>query len=238
MSNNVKVVSPFQYDIPITTAPALITNNCYSSLQRVDAIVSLGANIAGTEGSPLSSFVGAIGMMKRLGIYCVDASSLYITLPYDTVDPQPSFLNAVIAINTAFSLHQLLCRLKAIERAAGRRPDRRNGPRPLDLDIVDAAGRVLGGPAVRPRPNGCDGAARAPQPRPTLVLPHPEMHRRPFVLIPLLEIAPHWWHPVLKASIRQLLNRAPKRPHSVRRIHGRDWVSMQNDVTNQYLNLR
>jgi 2-amino-4-hydroxy-6-hydroxymethyldihydropteridine diphosphokinase len=85
----------------------------------------------------------------------------------------------------------LLSRLKSIERRAGRRRSApRWTPRPLDIDIVDYAGRVAG--SVGSRVAG------------SLVLPHPELHRRPFVVLPLAEIAPRWRHPRTGQSIQML----------------------------------
>jgi 2-amino-4-hydroxy-6-hydroxymethyldihydropteridine diphosphokinase len=83
--------------------------------------------------------------------------------------------------------------LKRIERRAGRRLGRRWGPRPLDIDILDYRGTRIGWPPRRREPG-------------RLILPHPEMHRRVFVLVPLLEIAPHWRHPILGLGARALLS--------------------------------
>jgi 2-amino-4-hydroxy-6-hydroxymethyldihydropteridine diphosphokinase len=83
--------------------------------------------------------------------------------------------------------------LKRLERRAGRRLGRTWGPRPLDIDILDYGGRRLGWPC-RKRRGG-------------LVIPHPEAHRRAFVLAPLAEIEPQWRHPVLGVTARVLLAR-------------------------------
>ena len=86
--------------------------------------------------------------------------------------------------------------LKEIERRSGRRGGRPWGPRSLDIDIIDYGG------LVRHWHGGQAEFARA-GPRP-LVLPHPLAHRRPFVLRPLLDIAPDWRHPALRLSAREL----------------------------------
>jgi 2-amino-4-hydroxy-6-hydroxymethyldihydropteridine diphosphokinase len=89
----------------------------------------------------------------------------------------------------------MLLRLaKRIERQAGRRLGGHWGPRSLDIDVLDYGGRSYGSPSRRRR-------------RGQLVLPHPEMHRRAFVLVPLLEVVPHWSHPALGATARTLLAR-------------------------------
>jgi 2-amino-4-hydroxy-6-hydroxymethyldihydropteridine diphosphokinase len=109
---------------------------------------------------------------------------------------QPPYVNAVALLDTHLSPEALLRVLKAIERRSGRRGGRPWGPRSLDIDIVDYGGLVKrwhGGQADF-------GRAGA---RP-LVLPHPLAHQRPFVLKPLLDIAPGWRHPALKLSGREL----------------------------------
>ena len=100
----------------------------------------------------------------------------------------------------------LLRTLKRIERKAGRRLGRRWGPRQLDIDILDFGGRQIGNPHGRRR-------------RGQLQLPHPEMHRRAFVLLPLREVAPFWRHPRLGLTVSALLARlAPRDRAGVRRL--------------------
>jgi 2-amino-4-hydroxy-6-hydroxymethyldihydropteridine diphosphokinase len=108
----------------------------------------------------------------------------------------PVFYNAVVVIRADRAIGSLLRLLKAIERKAGRRPSPRWSRRPLDLDVIDHGGRVMNWPAPT-------------RPGAPIILPHPLMHRRGFVLVPLAEIAPHWRHPVLGASAAELLKRAP-----------------------------
>ena len=98
--------------------------------------------------------------------------------------------NAVALIETDLDPPTLLARLKAIERAHGRRPGRRWGDRPLDLDIIGWSGGIW--------------ASR------TLSIPHPAFRTRRFVLAPLVEIAPDWRDPVTHLTARQLLARLNK----------------------------
>jgi 2-amino-4-hydroxy-6-hydroxymethyldihydropteridine diphosphokinase len=109
---------------------------------------------------------------------------------------QPPYVNAVALLDTHLSPEALLRVLKAIERGSGRRGGRPWGPRSLDIDIIDYAGLVRhwGG-----RPAYFNRAGARP-----LTLPHPLAHRRPFVLKPLLDVAPDWRHPALRRSGREL----------------------------------
>jgi 2-amino-4-hydroxy-6-hydroxymethyldihydropteridine diphosphokinase len=109
---------------------------------------------------------------------------------------QPAYVNAVALIDTTLPPEALLRRLKALERTAGRRGGRPWGRRTLDIDILDYKGRVRHWRGRHP-----DFSHAGPRP---LVLPHPLLHVRPFVLGPLLEVAPSWRHPVLGRDVRAL----------------------------------
>ena len=100
--------------------------------------------------------------------------------------PQGAFLNTVVEIETALSPRQLLFVLQAIERQLGRVPSKeRWAPRPIDLDLLLYNDLVVN--------------------EPDLVIPHPRMHERAFVLMPLEQLAPELVHPVLQQSISRLL---------------------------------
>jgi len=108
----------------------------------------------------------------------------------------------VALLATSLPAPALLRLLKQIEARAGRRGGRPWGPRTLDLDIIDYKGMALNWSG------SCKTMPRA-RVRP-LVLPHPQLELRPFVLRPLLDIAPNWRHPVLKLSAEALWRRVKK----------------------------
>lgn len=114
-------------------------------------------------------------------------SSLYETEPVrDTTDPGSGwFLNGVVRLDTDLEPRHLLSLCREVERALGRDQDRRGGPRTLDLDILFYGDRIV---------NEGD-----------LMIPHPRLHQRRFVLMPLAELAPEWQHPVFKRTVRDLL---------------------------------
>ncbi len=117
------------------------------------------------------------------GIRLLAASSIITTPPLGP--GKRSYANAVAVLKTDLDPPALLAHLKIVERTHGRRPGRRWGDRPLDLDIIGWSGGIW--------------ASR------TLSIPHPAFRTRRFVLAPLVEIAPDWREPVTGLSARQLL---------------------------------
>jgi 2-amino-4-hydroxy-6-hydroxymethyldihydropteridine diphosphokinase len=165
--------------------------------------ISLGANIPGTWGEPAVSLRRAIVEIGNAGFHIFAQSSAYRTQPLGR-GRHPSYLNVVIGMRGSTSPAMLLRLLKRLERHAGRRKRGHWQPRPLDLDILDFGGRIVGRPGSR-RLEG------------QLLLPHPELHRRGFVLVPFAAIAPGWRHPVLAVSARQFLARSVRLARGVER---------------------
>jgi 2-amino-4-hydroxy-6-hydroxymethyldihydropteridine diphosphokinase len=153
--------------------------------------ISLGSNISGSWGTPIETIKTALINISDRDVHVKAVSEIFMTAPVGG-GRQPAFVNAVACLSCRMPTASLLRKFKAIERSAGRRQGRFWGPRPLDLDIIDA-GIVLG--------RSTSGRRRVGH----LILPHPLMHRRAFVLAPLAQLAPHWWHPVLQCSIGVLL---------------------------------
>lgn len=132
---------------------------------NVMAYVAIGANL----GEARRSVEQAIEALGRLPQSRVAArSSLYRTAPFEAAGPD--FINAVVELDTALEPLALLAQLQAIEARAGRERPYRNAPRTLDLDLLSHGEQAMDNP--------------------TLTLPHPRMHQRAFVLVPLAEIAP------------------------------------------------
>ena len=131
----------------------------------VRAFVGIGAN----QGDVRAALVSAIAAMAAmLGTQSLRSSSFYATAPQDAAGPD--FINGVIELHTKLAPHELLAELRKIELAHGRERPYRNAPRTLDLDVL------------------LHGDSRIDTPE--LTVPHPRLHLRAFVLMPLAELAP------------------------------------------------
>jgi 2-amino-4-hydroxy-6-hydroxymethyldihydropteridine diphosphokinase len=160
-------------------------------------IISLGANVTSRWGDAASTILEAFRQLDCAGVTVIRRSALHVTTPFGVTD-QPDFVNAAAAVYTARSPVALLSVLKGLEAKAGREPSRRWGPRALDLDIIDYKRRIVNWPK--------DEVFWFKH-KPDLILPHPQAHRRAFVLQPLQEIAPYWHHPVFGQPTAYFLTR-------------------------------
>jgi 2-amino-4-hydroxy-6-hydroxymethyldihydropteridine diphosphokinase len=133
----------------------------------VRAYVAFGANL----GDPLQSFAAALAALAALpDTQVVAHSSCYRSAPVGVPGEQPDYLNAVIALDTALAPQALLDALLAIETCGGRTRETTLAPRTIDLDLLLHGDTIIN--------------------TPTLTLPHPRLHLRAFVLLPLAELAP------------------------------------------------
>jgi 2-amino-4-hydroxy-6-hydroxymethyldihydropteridine diphosphokinase len=141
--------------------------------------IALGTNIGDREANLCEA-------RKALApkVIIIKESPIYITPPWGYED-QPEFLNQVLEVQTKMRPGRLLAYLKRIEKKMGRMKTFRNGPRLIDLDILFYGQRVIE--------------------RSKLRIPHPRLHERSFVLVPLKDIAPEFNHPVLNMMVETML---------------------------------
>lgn len=157
-------------------------------------VLGLGSNL----GRRAAHLARARGLLERQGVRILRASAIYETEPVDHAD-QPWFLNQVLEVVSEIDPPALLRLAKSIEAEMKRRPAAPKGPRVIDIDILLAGDLVVDAP--------------------DLVIPHPRLHLRNFVLAPLREIAPRLRHPVLGRSVDEMA-RSSKDPARVMKRPG------------------
>ena len=152
-------------------------------------LIGLGANLPNpTWGEPRATLAAALERLAARGVATLSRSRWYRSAPVPASD-QPWYVNAVAEVATALAPERLLEALMVTEREFGRRRRAPLAPRVVDLDLLAYGNRVLGAAG--------QGSG--------LVLPHPRLHERAFVLQPLQEVAPEWCHPVLRLSVAEMI---------------------------------
>lgn len=142
--------------------------------------IGIGSNLGERQDNCLKS----LEFLREKGLTIQKVSSFYETEPWG-VEDQPKFINLAIEAETNFSPDELLFILKDIENRIGRTKTLKWGPRIIDLDILFYGDEIINTEEIQ--------------------IPHPLLHQRDFVLNPLDEISPDKVHPVLKKTIRQLM---------------------------------
>ena len=162
--------------------------------EPVSVYLGLGSNL-GDRQKNLALALDYISQRMRIS----KKSSIYDTAPVENPD-QPRFLNMVVEVETSLQPDKLLQLLKGIEAKMGRVPAKPNSPRPIDIDILFFGDSIWNSPA--------------------LVIPHPKIPQRAFVLVPLNEIAPILAHPVTKKKVREMLKEINKGVQDVLKFEG------------------
>ena len=149
-------------------------------------LIGLGGNLTSQEhGPPRATLAAALQALEAKGARTLRRSPWYESAP---VPPsgQPWYVNAVAEVESALSPEALLAALLAVEAGLGRVRGARNASRTVDLDLLDYRGLVTG-PGEKPE------------------LPHPRLHERAFVLLPLRDLAPGWRHPACGSPVDALI---------------------------------
>ena len=158
-------------------------------MNRTSILIGIGANLS-PDGyaTPREGCEAAIASLAELGIEVVAVSPWYETAPVPISD-QPWFNNAVIAATTSMSAEDALAALHRVEAGFGRIRTVRNAARVLDLDLLDYGGTTYGDDNIS--------------------IPHPRLHERAFVLLPMRDVAPGYTHPETELGIDDLIAALP-----------------------------
>ena len=174
-----------------TSAIALGSNETYQGLSSAEL---------------LNAALKSLSQLPKIEV--VRVSRYYQTASFPA-GSGPDFVNAAAVIHSCLSAEGLLGALHKVEADFGRRRIKRWGARCLDLDLLFCADAVLPDTAEFRRWYHLDAARLQSIAPDTLILPHPRLHERAFVLGPLIEIAPEWRHPVLGMSVAQMFGALP-----------------------------
>ena len=155
--------------------------------------LNIGSNLPSEVGDRETNILKSINCLKNLKINLIKISSFYETPSYPNYS-DPKFINLCVKLETNLNAIELLNEIKKIEIKLGRKRLNKNEPRTCDIDIIDFNGEIIKNDE--------------------LIVPHPRLHVRNFVIYPLKEIEPNWSHPISNKNIDSFFQELDKNSHN------------------------
>jgi 2-amino-4-hydroxy-6-hydroxymethyldihydropteridine diphosphokinase len=172
-------------------------------------VVALGSNQASSLGNPEETLENAfLALSERVGAPM--RKSRFFQTPAFPIGAGPDFVNAVATFETGSSPSQVLEFCHEIETIAGRTREVRWGQRTLDIDIISFDDKVLPDLDVHQYWRDLPPEEQVSQTPDRLIVPHPRLQDRAFVLVPMMDVAPNWCHPILGLTTREMLAQCPE----------------------------
>ena len=155
--------------------------------------LNIGSNLPSRDGGRKANIFKAISYLKKLKLKIIQISSFYESPSYPK-NSDPKFINLCVKLESNLKASELLNEIKKIEKKLGRIRIKKNEPRTCDIDIIDFNGEIIKNDE--------------------LVAPHPRLHLRNFVIYPLKEIEPNWFHPIFYKNIGSFFQELDKNSHN------------------------
>ncbi|MEO0485424.1 MAG: 2-amino-4-hydroxy-6-hydroxymethyldihydropteridine diphosphokinase [Pseudomonadota bacterium] len=171
-------------------------------------VIALGANLPLHGDEPPATLRAALRALQARGIAVCDTSRFF-SCPAFPAGNGPDYTNAAAVLETTLTARALLDALHAVEAQFGRERATRWGQRTLDLDLITAGEGVFPDRATHAEWRLLDAATQRLRAPDEMILPHPRLQDRAFVLVPMADIAPDWRHPVLGKTVVEMRDALP-----------------------------
>lgn len=173
------------------------------------ALVALGANLVSRAGSPEKTLSSALTTMGKHGV-TVESVSRFVRTPCFPLGAGPDYVNATARVSARLTPQQFLAVFHEIEDDFGRKREKRWGQRSLDIDLLAVDEMILPDQSLVENWLNLPLSQQMTATPDQLILPHPRIQDRAFVLLPLLDIAAGWRHPILGLTVQEMADNLPE----------------------------